>query len=123
MITSYFPSQPYSKYPEAPFVKIGEITHHYATGTTYEYVYSDDPKADIPSYLKKEMFSLADKFKPKMLRNGVRCRIKPLQTTRDNQKVYLLTPVDDPKIDIGERRIILNPDDVTALTLAQLQSY
>lgn len=123
MIASYFPSQPYSKCPESPYVKIGELTHHYSTGTMYEHVYSDDPKTDIPGLLKNGMFSLGDKFKPRMLRNGVVCKIKPFQTTRDNQMVYLMTPVDDPNISIGERRIILNPDDVTALTLEQLQSY
>lgn len=112
MIASYYPSQPYTTAPESPFVKIGEVTHHYSTGTQYEYVYSDDPKSDIPNYLDRSNFSLAEKFRPTMVRNGVECRIKPFQNYDDTHKVYLLVPVADPSIKIGERRVILSVDHV-----------
>jgi len=120
MIASYYPSNPHSKMPTAPFVNIGEIIHHYFTGTQYERVYSDDPKLDIPSFLNRHGFSLASEFRPTMVKNGVECTIKPFRDYDDSHKVYLLVPVENASINIGDRQVILSVEKVREMTLKKI---
>ncbi len=120
MITSYYPSNPHSDRPTDPFVKIGEITHHYSTGTQYEMVYSDDPKRDIPSFLDRFNFRLAGRFLPTMVRNGVECSIQLFRNYDHAHNVYLLVPVENVLIKIGNRQVILSADEVREMTLKKL---
>jgi len=120
MITSYYPSNPHSDIPTDPFVKIGEITHHYSTGTQYEMVYSDDPKGDIPSFLDRLNFRLAGRFRPTMVRNGVECSIQLFRNHDHAHNVYLLVPVENARIKIGNRQVLLSADEVREMTLKKL---
>lgn len=120
MITSYYPSNPHSKIPSAPFVYIGEITHHYSTGTQYERVYSDDSKKDIPNLLDRSSFRLASRFLPTTVRNGVECFIQFFCKYNHTHNVYLLVPVENALIKIGNRQIILSADEVRKMTLKKL---
>lgn len=120
MITSYYPSNPHTDTPTDPFVKIGEITHHYSTGTQYEMVYSDDPKKDIPNLLDRSNFKLASRFLPTMVRNGVECYIQFFWKYNHTHNVYVLVPVENALINIGNRQIILSADEVRKMTLKKL---
>lgn len=117
MITKRYPAQTHCKLPESPFVKVGEIVHHYSTGTQYEHVYSDDPKNDIPQLLTHPCFDLAIKFKPNVMKNGVECYLKLHRKYNECLNVYLMVPREKPSIDIGDRLTVLCPDEVRKMTL------
>ena len=117
MLIRYHATNPYQNMPSAPFVRIGELTNHYSTGTQYVTVYSDDPKIDILELLDQRNFKISQQFGPKMVKDGVECCINSYGNYSDTHKVYLLVPIENASINIGDRRMILSIDEVRELTL------
>lgn len=120
MLKMYTSSNAHSSIPEKPFVKIGEVTNHYSTGTEYTSVYSDEPKNDIPPLLESGNFTLSNKFKPVVLVKGVECTLKLFQKGVDGYNTYLTVPTKSVSINIGDRRKVLNEEEVKNMPLRNL---
>lgn len=123
MLNRHTPSMPHSRIPGKPFVKIGELTNHYSTGTEYTCLYSDDPKNDLPPFLDQKNFTLADEFKPTVLAKGVECKVQLFQWGENGYNVYLRVPTESTNINIGQRKIVLNEQEVKEMTLKKLSDY
>jgi|TARA_Y100000310_G_scaffold136867_1_gene135761 hypothetical protein len=55
-----------------------------------------------------------------MVKNGVECTIKPFRDYDDSHKVYLLVPVENASINIGDRQVILSVEKVREMTLKKI---
>lgn len=122
MIETYYPSSPYGTCPSEPFVYIGEIIHQYSTGTQYERVYSDDPKADIPQLLGRSAFKLASNYAAKIELDGIMFSLELFRKLSQTEWEYLAMPPVNAKEKVRTKLIVLPHEDVKKIILKQLEA-